>query len=447
MSSFTLLITLSLCQIAWIFLGVLWVVRKHDEIPLLISTLLFYVFTFRFWALLQGWASPVDISNFGFDPIDVDSALDVQAIATVGETVLLSVYMLAQRRRIDVPHTLASPELLAWLKPRVFALGVICIVISLLARRSVGAQMASGKSMGFEISSYMSLFSLSLVGVAILIAALWKSGAFYRGGDTFLAALLFVVIIYLTFQPGMRFQFLGWFVAVTIILSSGLSVIRRAQVLAIGLVGAIALFAVAGALRNDEDPTVELEQSAWERFAFAQDANMLDGFVLLRQVYPRLLEYSYGGEHLEILERPIPRAWWPDKPVGGYMNKVGIITADTGFTLGISPSLFGSFYQEGGLVGVVLLSVIYGSGFGRLVSFSTRIVPLTGLLIRGSLAAAIVPLLRGGDLAGIYAWFGMSFWPCLLLLWLRRGEFLARIPHRQQFAGAMPVQMKHGVRS
>ncbi len=444
MSFAPLLIPVSLCQIAWILLGVLWVVRKHDEIPLLISTLLFYIFTFRLWALLEGWTSPVDITNFGFDAVDVESALDVQAIATLGETVLLSVYMWAQRRRIDVPHTLASPELLDWLKPRVVALGVICILISLQARRSVDVQVASGKSMSFEVSSYLSLFSLSLVGVAILIAALWKSRAFHPGGQSFLASLLFVAIIYLTFQPGLRFQFLGWFVAVTIILSAGLSVVRRAQVLAIGLVGAVGLFAVAGALRNDEDPTVELEQSAWERFAFAQDANMLDGFVLLRQVYPRLLNYSYGGEHLEILERPVPRAWWPDKPVGGYMNKLGIITADTGFTLGISPSLFGSFYQEGGLVGVVLCSIIYGFGFGRLVSFSTRIVPLAGLLIRGILAAAIVPLLRGGDLPGIYAWFGMSFWPCFLLLWLRRREFFARIPYPQQFADAVPVRLERG---
>jgi len=296
--------------------------------------------------------------------------------------------------------------------------------------------------MSFEISSYLSLFSLSLVGVAILVAALWKSRAFRPGGERFGAALLFVAIIYLTFRPGMRFQFLGWFVAAAIILSSGLSVIRRAQVLAIGLVGAVALFAVAGALRNDEDPTVELQQSAWERFAFAQDANMLDGFVLLRQVYPRLLGYSYGGEHLEIFERPIPRRWWPDKPVGGYMNKLGLITADTGFTLGISPSLFGSFYQEGGLVGVVLCSIIYGFGFGRLVSFSTRIVPLAGLLIRGILAAAMVPLLRGGDLPGIYAWFGMSFWPCFLFLWFRRHEFFARIPNWQQFANGVPVRLE-----
>ena len=424
MSFFAALIALSLCQIAWIVLAVLWVARRHDEIPLLISAVLFYVFDFRLWALSLGWASPANLTNFGFDPLDSGSAMEVESIAVLGQSVLLSFYMLAQRRRIDIPDTLASPELLNWLKSRVITLGVICIFISLLARRSVGMQLASGKSMGFEVSSYLILFSLSLVGIIILIAALWKSRAFHTGEEKFLASLFLVAIIYLTFQPSMRFHFLGWFVAVTIILSSGLSFVRRAQVLSIGLVGAVALFAVAGALRNAEEETVELEQSAWERFAFAEDANMLDGFALLRQVYPRLLNYSYGGEHLEILERPIPRAWWPDKPVGGYMNKLGIITADTGFTLGISPSLFGSFYQEGGLVGVVLLSIIYGFGFGRLVSFSTRIVPLAGLLIRGILAAAIVPLLRGGDLPGIYAWFGMSFWPCLLLLWLGRHEFL-----------------------
>ncbi len=426
MSFFALLVVLSLCQIAWIVLGVFWVARRHDEIPLLISAVLFYVFTFRFWALLEGWASPVNLTNFGFDQLNSRSGLEVQAIATLGQTVLLSIYMLAQKRRIDIPHPLASPQLLDWLKPRVVALGVICIFISLWTRRSVAMQTASGKSMGFEVSSYLSLFSLSLVGVAILIAALWKSRAFRSGGETFGAALLFAGIFYLTFQPGMRFQFLGWCIAVTIILASGQPFLRRTQV------------------RNAEDSTTELEQSAWERFAFAEDANMLDGFALLRQVYPEILNYSHGGEHVEIFERPIPRAWWPDKPVGGYMNKLGIITADSGFMLGISPSLFGSFYQEGGLVGVVILSIIYGFGFGRLVSFSTRIVPLAGLLLRGMLAAAMVPLLRGGDLPGIYAWFGMSFWPCLLLLWLGRHDFFARIPYRQQFAYGAPVRIERG---
>src|SRR5207248_10321980 len=133
----------------------------------------------------------------------------------------------------------ASAELLGWLKPRVIALGVICIRISLVARRSVWIQLASGKSMGFEVSSYLILLPLSLVGVAILIAALWKSGAFHTNGERFVAVLFFVAISYLTFQPSMRFQFLGWFVAVTIILSSRRYVVRRGQVRGLGLVGAL----------------------------------------------------------------------------------------------------------------------------------------------------------------------------------------------------------------
>lgn len=236
----------------------------------------------------------------------------------------------------------------------------------------------------------------------------------------------FVIIALLTFQASLRFQFLGWVVAVTVILASGKSHAWRISLFTTGLVAAASMFAVAGALRSADDPDFDIRQSALERFAFAQDANMLDGFVLLRQVYPDLLNYSYGGEHLEILSRPIPRSVWPDKPVGGYLNKLGIIDANSGFTLGISPSLFGSFYQEGAIFGVVLLSALYGVGFGWLIRFSTKILPFTGLLVRGCACAALIPLLRGGDLPGIYAWFGMSFWPVALVMWLKRRELFRR---------------------
>jgi hypothetical protein len=108
------------------------------------------------------------------------------------------------------------------------------------------------------------------------------------------------------------------------------------------------------------------------------------------------------------------------------MNKLGLVDANTGFTLGISPSLFGSFYQEGGTIGVAVLAAIYGFAFGRLVQWSARLLPLTGLVIRGSTCAALVPLLRGGDLPGNYAWIGMSFWPVALVLFLRRRELFPK---------------------
>jgi hypothetical protein len=39
------------------------------------------------------------------------------------------------------------------------------------------------------------------------------------------------------------------------------------------------------------------------------------------------------------------------------------------------------------------------------------------------LLAGLVPLLRGGDLAGVWAWMGMAFWPCMLLIWRYRKQF------------------------
>ncbi len=416
----------TIVQVAWIVAAAVWLTRRRDEIPLITSLLLFYVFSFRLWALLEGWTSPVTLSNFGFEDVEPENAVMAQGIAVLGQSVLLGIYMLVQRRRIDVPGALAPASPLRWLRPRVFALAGGCMALSMFARRAVGVQVAEGRSMGFEVSSYMILFPLALVGSAILLGALWRAGGLTSAAEKGLAFGVFVLIALLTFGPSMRFQFLGWLLGVTIIFSSGQGLRRRLSVGAVGLLVALALFTGAGALRGT-DAGEDFQQQAWERFAYAHDANMLDGFVLLRQVYPDMLNYSFSQEHFEILTRPIPRAIWPNKPVGGYMNKLGIVTADTGFTLGISPSLIGSFYQEGGIPGVILLSAIYGFVFARIIRFSTNVLPLTGMIIRGTVCAAIVPLLRGGDLPGIYAWFGMSFWPIFLLFWLRRREFFQRI--------------------
>jgi hypothetical protein len=150
---------------------------------------------------------------------------------------------------------------------------------------------------------------------------------------------------------------------------------------------------------------------------------MLDGMAFLMQVYPKLLPYSLGGEHLEILLRPIPRSLWPGKPVGGYMNKLGLFTASSGVTVGISPTLFGDFYQEGGWPGIVICSVIYAWFAAWVIKYSASIRMIFGTLIRACLIAGCLPLLRGGDLPGIYAWIGMSLWPVLIFLWWNR-EFL-----------------------
>lgn len=418
--------TYTCIQVGWIIVSAIWFWRRGDEFPLILSLFLFYVFAFRFWALLQGWTTPVNISPFGFAPVAVEGCLESHALGVLGQTTLLGVYMLVQKRKISVPRVIALAPFLEWLRTRTFVLVLVCAGLATLARRAVGAQIDAGKSMAFEISSYMSLFPMVLISAGILLVLLWKAGGLNSLGHKFFALVMLGAVAYLTFDSSSRFQFLGWILASTIILTAGFRFRLKALFALLGLTTAAALFAVAGALRGADDPDVALQEESVNRFAFASDANMLDGFVLLRQVYPDVLNYSYGLEHLEIFTRPIPRAWWPAKPVGGYLNKLGIFDANSGVTLGISPSLFGSFYQEGGIPGLVLLSAVYGFLFGWLIRFTAVIHPLGGLLIRAIICAAVVPLLRGGDLPGIYAWFGMAFWPCFLVLWIWRKELLTK---------------------
>jgi hypothetical protein len=429
-------------QSLWLIGAGVWLLRRHDELPAMIAAFLFYVFSFRYWALRMGLTGVVDISPFGFDPITLADATPALGYAALSETGLLGAYMYIQNRRLVVRSFEAPKSLMVWLRSRLFLFAVVAILAALVARHFTDAQTAQGKVMAFEISAYLYELPLVLISVALLIALLWRFGGIKGFPQQSGAALIMCVVAYLTFGSSGRFQFLGWVLAVTIIATTGVSLVRRVSLMVVGFGIAMLLFGVAGSLRETDDESSE-SRGAMERLFMAEDANMLDGFVLLQQVYPAMLPFEYGRGHLEILERPIPRALWPGKPVGGYMNKLGLTTVNTGFTLGISPGLVGSFYQEGGILAVIILSVIYGSALGWVVRYSTRITPMAGILIRAICCASLVPILRGGDLPGVYAWIFMAFWPCFLFLWLRRRYLLAqttaRRPARQPRPESAPL--------
>jgi len=276
-------------------------------------------------------------------------------------------------------------------------------------------------SMAFEISSYTQQFPMMALALAVFAFLAWRFGVLRNGGEKIACFILLLVIGYLTFGPTGRFMFLGWIIGGSYIFSTFWFGRKRMLVLLGSAVAALALFGIAGAMRYEQESGTF--SASLDRTAAAEDANMLDGLVLLMQVYPKQLPFQYGMGHFEILERPIPRALWPGKPVGGYMNKLGIFNAGSSGTTGISPTLFGSFYTEGGWGAVFILSLIYGWAFARIVSYSCELRPLFGVLIRACLLGGIIPLLRGGDLPGIYAWLGMAFWPVFLFLFWNR-EYL-----------------------
>src|SRR6266403_611503 len=227
--------TCTCIQIAWIVVSAIWFWRRSDEFPLILSLFLFYVFAFRFWALLQGWAAPVNISPLGFAPVAIENCLESQALGAVGQTTLLGVYILAQNRAIWVPRVIASASFLQWLRPRTFVLALVCAGLATLTRRAVGAQIDAGKSMSFEISSYLSLFPMVLISAGILLVLLWKAGGLNSLGHKIIAVTMLGAIAYLTFDSSSRFQFLGWILAATIILAAGLPFRRKALFAFLGL--------------------------------------------------------------------------------------------------------------------------------------------------------------------------------------------------------------------
>ncbi|MCP6759262.1 MAG: oligosaccharide repeat unit polymerase [Fischerella sp. CENA71] len=414
---------LAFTQIALIVISARWMLRRNDELPLLLSFLLFYVSSFRYWAVANGFNIWVNLEQFGLAPVTNQSATDALQYIVLGQLCTVGTYMLRQKLKIPVVDRqyIGFSPFLNWLRPKVILFGVFCLPLVIVAQNSVKAQLAEGRSAAFQISSYLQQFPLILTGIATLLLCLWKVIGMPLLREKIATIIILYCITNFSFNISGRFQFIGWLATAGIILSSSYKSKTRLIILALAAVVGLGIFGVAGTLRGTDEID---QQAAWHRLFSAEDANMLDGFALLKDAFPRLVPFRLGMAHLEILMRPIPRAIWPEKPVGGgYLAEVGLVDPETGSTLGFSPTFYGDFYSEGGIFGILFFAPIYGAILAAIVQRSAWLHPFAGVLIRAILCSSMVPLLRGGDLPGIFAWIGMSFWPCFLLLWLRRKEF------------------------
>lgn len=415
---------LAFIQLALIFLGGIWLLRRNDEVPLLISSFLFYISSYRYWAVTSGIDKWVNIGTLGgFNQITQEASLVALHYIVLGQICLMTTYIVRQKQYLPITIPVSDFSLFLWLRPKVLLFGMLCLPLVVIVRLRVNSQVDAGRALAFEVSNYLYLFPMLLVGIATLILCLWKFNSLSSLTNKIAAILILAGVAYFTFTPSSRFLFLGWMLASAVILSSSYRPRTRLVIFICMAVLGLSMFAVAGAMRTPELANEKLNQAAWQRVLSAEDANMLDGFVMIQEVYPKRLDFAWGMEHLEILMRPIPRSLWPEKPVGGYMNKLGLTISGGKGTLGISPSLFGSFYAEGGMIGIVFFSVVYGAIFAAIVRYSIKLHPFASILVRAIFCACLVPLLRGGDLPGIYAWFGMAFWPCFLLLWIKRAYF------------------------
>ncbi|SFC54840.1 hypothetical protein SAMN05421780_106215 [Flexibacter flexilis DSM 6793] len=268
--------------------------------------------------------------------------------------------------------------------------------------------------------SYLMLFGMALGGMIVLIYITIQSLSLRQ--NFFSKILLTVIMLFAivnSYDPYLRFQFLSWAIAAGIVFLKNKSITQKLMYYVVGGSAIIIVFAIAGVSRSQNLSKLsvsEIMDKALARSSNAEDSNMLDGFMMTLQVYPQHLNYQYGMQHLEILMRPIPRALWPDKPPGGYANKLGLNDNMQGNYVGISESLYGTFYGEGAIIGIILFCILYGYLFAKAFQYADRYSSDIKYLLKGVILASTIPLMRGGDLPGIIAFVGMSYWPIFLLL-------------------------------
>ncbi|MCS7079320.1 MAG: hypothetical protein NZ585_04620 [Chloracidobacterium sp.] len=404
-----------LVQTALLAFAVVWFFRRNDETPLIIAGLTMFFSSYRYFAVTQGWGEWMEtVHTFGLPPITDEDALETLPYIAFGEFVLMASYCAAMRQKLPV----VVPEGLRRLPPRtvssLLTLGIVFFFLSEYAR-----------SIAFVVSnsSYLFLAPLILIGVATLLVAAWRFGALETSFQKAVCLIIVAAAAYNNFSAFLRFQFVGLVIGIAVALSVFYAPRKRAVALLLGAVFTVFAFSVGGAARqtnvNDKLFIFQQTDSSWDRLVAGEDANMLDGFVMVRFVYPELMDFTLGMEHLEVLTRPIPRDLWPDKPVGGYVNKLRLRDESLG-PLGISQSLYGSFYGEGGAVGIAVFAVIYGVALAALTQWMAGLHPFIYTVFRGLFVAWLVPLLRGGDLPGVYAWLGMSSLTVLTFAWFNR---------------------------
>lgn len=345
---------------------------------------------------------------------------------------MISYIAFRQERSYIIDHQSLFSAFLSQQKSKVIVLfGAFMFVNGL-------AKVALGNGPAAYGNGYAFLFGLAIGGIILLMYLIYRHIPSKGQLSTKLLFLgLFAIAAYLSFNASLRFQFLSWAVAIGILIVKDRKPTRKAVVYAIGGV-CVALFSLAGVLRSVKSEGLDFNQAlalSLERNDKADDQNMLDGFMMVLQVYPQHLNYSYGMEHVEILMRPVPRVLWPEKPVGGYANKLGLNDNFGGVTIGISQSIYGTFYGEGGTFGIILFSILYGYLFTRLFRYANRYNSDMRYLLKGVIIASTIPLLRGGDLPGIIAFIGMSYWPIFIFLYqynqfLKKAHLSSKAPQK-----------------
>jgi hypothetical protein len=231
--------------------------------------------------------------------------------------------------------------------------------------------------------------------------------------------VVFLAMAYITYSPTLRFQFLGWMIPIAYYLTRNVKSSRKVSFLLIGILFTLVVFSAAGVLRSKKlnDLTIsQLVSDSFQRMLIADDINFIDGFMMMYQIYPDYLDFDYGMEHVDIVLRPIPRGLWEDKPLAGWFQKYSAKYGTSKASVGFSPTVWGVFYAEMGVFGIVFFSVLWAWALAKIYSYFKSFSSSLWAILVGIMLAGMIPLFRSGDLAGDTFLIFLSYWAMIIFV-------------------------------
>ena len=209
----------------------------------------------------------------------------------------------------------------------------------------------------------------------------------------------------------------------------------------LGLAALVALFNFVGqdrgaairALVMDDYSERGLYAADEVRFLEGMDAGNLEYFEYLVYAIPqRSGTYGYFLNNLQILTEPIPRALWPDKPIGAPIQMYKLF--DYGYPIGMTNSLPGEGWAQLGYLGVALWCGLFGHLWGMAFNGYVKGQQTNFQTITYMFALPIsILFFRDGT---ILTFLKAGFFLFLPLLVVRAVAGLLAIPSAESLAGA-----------
>jgi oligosaccharide repeat unit polymerase len=198
----------------------------------------------------------------------------------------------------------------------------------------------------------------AIAGVCIMLAVVARNNSSRRGRPLLITALAIIAAAFLVSGGGRGALAVSTIAAGLLWVKVRRSPRRLAtRTLTIVSMCALLLFAgIIGLARGPDHPSITATNLINEQFGQGSDQfSPLSG---LTQTIPAQQDYLFGSSYLEALYFPIPRALWPDKPVGAIVQVVGQFSDQSN---GESFLEYGEMYANFGVAGVIVGCVFFAA--------------------------------------------------------------------------------------